>query len=339
MIKILLSAIFFCFLTVTVPVSYGASVCDNLNNNKTACCAQLDAKDNKTNVCQYVLCNGTGACSPAGVEQKCQNVTNPDTCPHAASTTQAPAGSTTNKNASTAAPVTSTAAPSTGTTQTQDVCANKTQLDCCNVKDDKNITLCQFMLCTGNTTGACFNKSKPLADICGAAPATGTDKCIPTTPAPSSTTANKSGSTLAPTPTTQPAQPKCEDKVDNTTCCAFKIGTSLCQWVNCTDAKTPTAIHQGCHGPGENLTGVCVTGTQSILCNAAPGSSTSATSTSTPKPTGGAQPSTGGKPEGRHFDAASFIGGIVLCAGIIAIVFFGLKFYKARTERNYHTLH
>lgn len=41
---------------------------------------------------------------------------------------------------------------------------------------------------------------------------------------------------------------------------------------------------------------------------------------------------------GQHFDGASFIGGIVLCAGIVAIIFFGLKFYRAKTERNYHTL-
>ncbi|XP_071114291.1 sialomucin core protein 24-like [Haliotis cracherodii] len=40
----------------------------------------------------------------------------------------------------------------------------------------------------------------------------------------------------------------------------------------------------------------------------------------------------------QHFDGPSFIGGIVLCAGIMAIVFFGCKFYKARQERNYHTL-
>lgn len=41
---------------------------------------------------------------------------------------------------------------------------------------------------------------------------------------------------------------------------------------------------------------------------------------------------------GQHFDGASFIGGIVLTAGLVAIVFFGMKFYKAKTERNYHTL-
>lgn len=40
----------------------------------------------------------------------------------------------------------------------------------------------------------------------------------------------------------------------------------------------------------------------------------------------------------QRFDGASFIGGIVLCAGAVAIVFFGCKFYKAKSERNYQTL-
>ena len=39
---------------------------------------------------------------------------------------------------------------------------------------------------------------------------------------------------------------------------------------------------------------------------------------------------------GRHFDAASFVGGIVLSACVIAIVFFVVKFYKSRTENRYH---
>ena len=50
----------------------------------------------------------------------------------------------------------------------------------------------------------------------------------------------------------------------------------------------------------------------------------------------GTEPSTG--EPGRSFDGASFIGGIVLCAGLIAIGCFGWKFYKAKTERNYQTL-
>lgn len=40
----------------------------------------------------------------------------------------------------------------------------------------------------------------------------------------------------------------------------------------------------------------------------------------------------------RQFDGPSFIGGIVLATGLMAIGFVAFKFYKARTERNYHTL-
>ncbi|XP_076357105.1 uncharacterized protein LOC143250447 [Tachypleus tridentatus] len=40
----------------------------------------------------------------------------------------------------------------------------------------------------------------------------------------------------------------------------------------------------------------------------------------------------------RRFDAPSFIGGIVLSLGFLAIMYVGFKFYKARTESNYHTL-
>ncbi|XP_005097195.1 sialomucin core protein 24 [Aplysia californica] len=48
--------------------------------------------------------------------------------------------------------------------------------------------------------------------------------------------------------------------------------------------------------------------------------------------------STGGDSGGQKFDGASFIGGIILCGGVVALIFFGIKFYKARKEQNYHTL-
>lgn len=41
---------------------------------------------------------------------------------------------------------------------------------------------------------------------------------------------------------------------------------------------------------------------------------------------------------GQHFDAASFIGGMILMGGLIVIIYFGLKFYRARRDRNYRTL-
>lgn len=40
----------------------------------------------------------------------------------------------------------------------------------------------------------------------------------------------------------------------------------------------------------------------------------------------------------RAFDGPSFIGGIILTLGLLAIGFMGFKYYKNQTERNYHTL-
>lgn len=42
------------------------------------------------------------------------------------------------------------------------------------------------------------------------------------------------------------------------------------------------------------------------------------------------------KPSG--FDGSSFVGGIILTMCLLAIGFIGFKYYRARTERNYHTL-
>ncbi|XP_055313731.1 sialomucin core protein 24-like [Sitodiplosis mosellana] len=58
---------------------------------------------------------------------------------------------------------------------------------------------------------------------------------------------------------------------------------------------------------------------------------TSTTTTTTAKPTPTPEPC-------RHFDAPSFIGGIVLTIGLIAIGFVAHKVYKSKFDRNYHTL-
>lgn len=60
---------------------------------------------------------------------------------------------------------------------------------------------------------------------------------------------------------------------------------------------------------------------------------TNATSASTPSP-----PSPSPSPsKSSTFDAASFIGGIVLVLGLQAVIFFLYKFCKSK-DRNYHTL-
>jgi CD164 antigen len=38
---------------------------------------------------------------------------------------------------------------------------------------------------------------------------------------------------------------------------------------------------------------------------------------------------------GQHFDTASFVGGIVLALGVVAIAYFGWKFYKSKTDHRY----
>lgn len=42
--------------------------------------------------------------------------------------------------------------------------------------------------------------------------------------------------------------------------------------------------------------------------------------------------------QARAFDGPSFVGGIILTLGLLAIGFMGFKYYKNHTERNYHTL-
>jgi CD164 antigen len=39
-----------------------------------------------------------------------------------------------------------------------------------------------------------------------------------------------------------------------------------------------------------------------------------------------------------QFSVTAFIGGMVFAFGMMAIGFIAFKFYKARNERNYHTL-
>jgi len=63
---------------------------------------------------------------------------------------------------------------------------------------------------------------------------------------------------------------------------------------------------------------------------------TTTATTTTPSPS-----TTTAKPQPqpcRRFDGPSFIGGIVLAVGLAGIGYVIWKFYKSRTERNYHTL-
>ncbi|XP_037031507.1 sialomucin core protein 24-like [Bradysia coprophila] len=125
-------------------------------------------------------------------------------------------------------------------------------------------------------------------------------------------------STKGPDTTTDP--PKTTTKAPDTTTDPPTTTTKAPDTTTVTTPSTPTTS--------------TTTSTTPVPTPTTPPTPTPSTSTTTPAP-----PTP--KPEPipcRRFDGPSFIGGIVLTVGLIAISFVVWKFYKSRTERNYHTL-
>lgn len=98
---------------------------------------------------------------------------------------------------------------------------------------------------------------------------------------------------------------------------------------------------------GNNISTTTSSSTDVPTTTSASNATSNATSTTSPlstetstghSPTSPVPLKTTVAPNGRHFDPPSFIGGIVLALGLLAIIYVSFKFYKARTERNYHTL-
>ncbi|KAM8832669.1 sialomucin core protein 24 [Spinachia spinachia] len=156
--------------------------------------------------------------------------------------------------------------------------------------------------------------------------------------------------------------------------CDLCAPDNVCQWFNCTKAgriclnKTLEAVDDNCTPtncsafvsstvPPASSTPV-VSSTTSSATTAQPttdNSTTNSTTNSTAAPTQSANvtsttaPSTTASgngtttivptpvPHKNTFDAASFIGGIVLILGLQAVIFFVYKFCKSK-DRNYHTL-
>ncbi|XP_054618745.1 sialomucin core protein 24 isoform X2 [Dunckerocampus dactyliophorus] len=130
--------------------------------------------------------------------------------------------------------------------------------------------------------------------------------------------------------------------------CAACESTSDCRWANCTSSSlgchnitlveaNDTCSNASCSAT-DNTTNIPTaaptpnvnTSTTAIVSTASSNSSTIHTSatpvTSSPAPH-----------KNSTFDAASFIGGIVLVLGLQAVIFFLYKFCKSK-DRNYHTL-
>ncbi|XP_055912475.1 uncharacterized protein LOC129946353 [Eupeodes corollae] len=102
---------------------------------------------------------------------------------------------------------------------------------------------------------------------------------------------------------------------------------------------TPATTTSSTTTPATTTSTTTSSTTSTTSTTPAPNSTT--TTTPVPSPTTTTEiPSTTAAPPVpcHHFNGTSFIGGIVLTLGLLAISLVAYKFYKARNERNYHTL-
>ncbi|XP_045196666.2 sialomucin core protein 24-like [Mercenaria mercenaria] len=220
------------------------------------------------------------------------------------------------------------ASPSTAATTTQapvevDPCKNVTdKTSCCTING------CVFTNCTStddtitDPVQVCV-KNETVSTVCKLD--TNKDQCAP--------------STSTPTPT--PTQPTdvCESyNSSEIDCCSHT--DQNCTYIKCTDPNDNA--HTGCHvqSSDTSMSKFCKDEPK-FLCSAPtpnPDVTTQPATNGSSTPTPDADANSGEAEHSQHFDGASFIGGIVLCLGLVAIAFFGVKFYRARAERNYHTL-
>lgn len=126
---------------------------------------------------------------------------------------------------------------------------------------------------------------------------------------------------------------KCEKETNHTVCIPNNGTTTTAAPTTTTAAKTTpaaintTAVPIKTTTPAPTTPAATNTTAVPVTTTIAPATTTKAT----PKPAPSSK-------TGQHFDAASFIGGMILMGGLIVIIYFGLKFYRARRDRNYRTL-
>ncbi|XP_052707632.1 sialomucin core protein 24-like isoform X3 [Crassostrea angulata] len=126
---------------------------------------------------------------------------------------------------------------------------------------------------------------------------------------------------------------KCEKDTNHTVCIPNNDTTTTAAPTTTTAAKTTPAAINTTAVPIKTTTPAPTT-PAATNTTAVPVTTTIAPATTTkvtPKPAPSSK-------TGQHFDAASFIGGMILMGGLIVIIYFGLKFYRARRDRNYRTL-
>nr|XP_045625801.1 salivary glue protein Sgs-4-like isoform X1 [Procambarus clarkii] len=157
---------------------------------------------------------------------------------------------------------------------------------------------CQLISCTKNVT-----TTEP--------PTTTTEPPTTTTEPPTTTTEPPTTTTEPPTTTTEPPTTTTEPPTTTT-----ELPTTTTELPTTTTELPPTTTE-----PPTTTTELPTTTTPEAPTTVIP------TTTAAPCP-----------PTRRHFDAASFFGGMVLAVAILAVAYAAWRFYKSRNERNYHTL-
>ncbi|XP_029398348.1 sialomucin core protein 24 isoform X2 [Mus pahari] len=169
-----------------------------------------------------------------------------------------------------------------------------------------------------------------------------------TTVAPNVTEAPTTTGRVVPTPLTPTVQPETCQSFNSCVSCVNATSTNniTCFWIHCQEEnKTYCSSELLSNCTGVNQTDSCsVSPTTPVPTNS---TAKPTTRPSSPTPTPSVVTSAGttnttltptSQPERKStFDAASFIGGIVLVLGVQAVIFFLYKFCKSK-ERNYHTL-
>ncbi|NXG06821.1 MUC24 protein, partial [Sakesphorus luctuosus] len=186
------------------------------------------------------------------------------------------------------------------------ICGNFSDCTSCMAKDT-NLADCEWMKCEGDKE-MCVNKTE--ADAKNETSCKTVEQC--SFPPPSSTPTPSSKTTVPPSNATT-ATSNATTATSNATT-ASPATTAHTTIANVTNATATTRAPL----PKTTVTSPTTTSTTA---------DTNATVTSPPPPA----------PRKSTFDAASFIGGIVLVLGLQAVIFFLYKFCKSK-DRNYHTL-
>ncbi|XP_010401350.1 sialomucin core protein 24 isoform X2 [Corvus cornix cornix] len=199
-----------------------------------------------------------------------------------------------------------------------DICGNFS--DCSSCINKTNSEGCQWIKCDGNESNMCVSETAKLAKY-------GQCKVETQCSSPAVSSLNNVSSTTVPPTNATTASSNATTASSNATTASSHATTASS---NVTSNATTTSSATTAHTPIANVTNATTH---------APVPKTTMTSATTTPTTAGSSTTVAPVPVPRKstFDAASFIGGIVLVLGLQAVIFFLYKFCRSK-DRNYHTL-